>query len=90
VNLSKENIEEPFIIQAVGWVLTPRTFGARLKLNEDQLRLWNQSDTEGNPQKNFIERHSSSLKPRRSSLTLKSTPKNGRALVIPQDPDLGN
>ena len=90
MNFSKENIEEPFIIQAVGWIVTPRTFGARLKLNEDQLRLWNQSDTEGNPQTNFIQRFSSSLKPRRSSLTLKSTPNNGRVIVIPQDPELGN
>lgn len=38
-----------FPLYVIGFTLTPRTFGARLRLTENQLDLWGQDDTETNP-----------------------------------------
>ncbi|KAF2352691.1 Cyclic nucleotide phosphodiesterase [Trinorchestia longiramus] len=37
-------------LQVVGFVVTPRTFGARIKLDENQLTLWDNSDSPTVPQ----------------------------------------
>lgn len=37
-----------FPLYVIGFTLTPRTFGARLRLTENQLDLWTQDDTETN------------------------------------------
>lgn len=44
----------PSVLHSIGWILTPRTFGARIKLTESQLLLWNQNDTEGNPKQRSV------------------------------------
>ncbi|XP_046463777.1 2',3'-cyclic-nucleotide 3'-phosphodiesterase-like isoform X2 [Daphnia pulex] len=45
----KENLNQVSTLHSIGWILTPRTFGARIKLTKNQLLVWNQNDTEGNP-----------------------------------------
>jgi hypothetical protein len=45
----QERVNQKTVIHSIGWIFTRRTFGARLYLTEDQLLLWNQDDTEGNP-----------------------------------------
>lgn len=47
--LVKDSVNQVSTLHSIGWILTPRTFGARIKLTNDQLLLWNQNDTEGNP-----------------------------------------
>jgi hypothetical protein len=46
---SKDNLNQVSTLHSIGWILTPRTFGARIKLTKNQLLVWNQNDTEGNP-----------------------------------------
>ncbi|KAK3913843.1 2',3'-cyclic-nucleotide 3'-phosphodiesterase [Frankliniella fusca] len=41
----KENITMAFETTVIGLVFTPRTFGARLKLSSEQLKLWGGDDT---------------------------------------------
>lgn len=45
----QEKVNKKTTLRSIGWIFTPRTFGARLYLTDDQLPLWNQDDTEGNP-----------------------------------------
>jgi len=76
----KENIGKPFTLHSIGWILTPRTFGARLRLTQKQLILWNNMDAEvKNPLQDSTKYHLDQIRER-----------NGIS-IIPQDPDiLGN
>lgn len=47
-NEVKGNITMSFETTVIGIVITPRTFGARLKLSQAQLKLWDQDD-DGTP-----------------------------------------
>lgn len=38
-----------YTLRVVGFVITPRTFGVRLQLDDEALKLWNQKDNEGGP-----------------------------------------
>lgn len=44
----QENTNKDSVLHAIGWILTKRTFGARLLLKGNQSLLWNQDDNEGN------------------------------------------
>lgn len=37
------------VLHSIGWFITPRTFGSRINLNDDQRLVWNQDDNQGNP-----------------------------------------
>ncbi|XP_057366195.1 2',3'-cyclic-nucleotide 3'-phosphodiesterase-like isoform X2 [Daphnia carinata] len=50
----KDSVNQVSTLHSIGWILTPRTFGARIKLTNDQLLLWNQNDTEGNPPQSAV------------------------------------
>ena len=45
----KGSIGKHFELTIIGFVATPRTIGARVKLTEDQLKLWGQDDYENKP-----------------------------------------
>jgi len=76
----EESIGKSFTLHSIGWILTPRTFGARLYLTEEQLILWNNEDTE-------VE-----TPPQTNTKYQPSQVHHGNQInVIPQDPDiLGN
>jgi len=42
----EESVGKSFTLKSIGWILTPRTFGARLHLTEEQLILWNNKEEE--------------------------------------------
>ncbi|XP_074663185.1 2',3'-cyclic-nucleotide 3'-phosphodiesterase-like [Tubulanus polymorphus] len=44
----REALGSFYVIEVVGFLLTPRTLGARVRLTERQLPLWAQNDTDGN------------------------------------------
>lgn len=45
----KESLGKCFRLCIIGFVITPRTIGARLKLTEEQLELWAKNDDEDPP-----------------------------------------
>lgn len=44
--LVKESVGKCFRLCIIGFVITPRTIGARLKLSDEQLELWSSNDNE--------------------------------------------
>lgn len=46
----KESVGKCFRLCIIGFVITPRTIGARLKLTEEQLQLWSNNDNEDPPE----------------------------------------
>ncbi|XP_071523032.1 2',3'-cyclic-nucleotide 3'-phosphodiesterase-like [Panulirus ornatus] len=44
--LVRKSIGKCFSLHIIGYVITPRTFGARLKLGESELELWDMNDNE--------------------------------------------
>lgn len=48
-SLVKSAMGRCFQFHIIGFVITPRTFGARLRLTEDQLELWGNDDYEDPP-----------------------------------------
>ncbi|CAL4184801.1 unnamed protein product, partial [Meganyctiphanes norvegica] len=44
-----DSLGKYFELNIIGFVITPRTLGARIQLSTDQLELWNQNDAEETP-----------------------------------------
>ncbi len=45
-----DSLGKAFKLRVIGFVVTPRTFGARILLDEEELRLWGQDDDELRPE----------------------------------------
>ena len=79
----KDNLNQVSTLHSIGWILTPRTFGSRIKLTNNQLLLWNQNDTEGNPK--HLELNSKTLRP---SVTYGQNLRLYKENSADQDPDV--
>lgn len=83
IYFSKDNANKVSALHSIGWILTPRTFGARIKLTENQLLLWNQNDTEGNPPQSVVD-----TKKATSLITLQRSYVGFKENSTDQDPDV--
>ena len=54
---TKKYMGRCYPIHIIGYVITPDTFGARVKLTEEQLELWDIDDNEQRPKSKFLPDH---------------------------------
>jgi len=75
-DIVKNSLGKVSLLQVVGYVITPRTFGARLRLTNDQLPLWGQDDTEDSS-KSPVENPASNQFNQKQSARTQKSPRTG-------------
>lgn len=80
----QNSLGKVFPITVIGLVFTPRTFGARVLLTEEELEIYNQDDSESNPNPLPKRRKPKSSKKRGSKTNLKDQISTDCDAIVPK------